>query len=62
MNGSTRWHRAAGRIAEAAGRTVRLGPGLAGAGLVAYGVWLAWPPLGFVVLGAFLLLTDRRMP
>ncbi len=53
---------AAGRAAEIAGVCLRVGPGLCGAVLVAYGLWLAWAPLGFVVLGVFLLLADRRLP
>lgn len=61
MNKS-RWQTAVGRAAEAAGHAARVGPGLAGALCVAYGLWLAWAPLGFVALGAFLLLADRRMP
>jgi len=41
---------------------VRGGPGIAGALLVAFGLWLAWAPLGFVAAGVFLLLVDRRVP
>ena len=52
----------AGRAAEVAGFCLRAGPGVFGPLLVAYGLWLAWAPLGFVSLGAFLLLADRRMP
>jgi hypothetical protein len=33
-------------------------PGVAGAGLIAYGAWLAWQPAGFIVAG-LLLLADR---
>lgn len=52
----------AGWVAEAAGYVARGGPGVLGAGCVSFGLWLAWAPLGFVALGAFLLLVDRRMP
>jgi hypothetical protein len=54
-------------VAAAAGHVLRLSvqvgvqlPGLAGAGAICYGLWLAWPPLGFVAIGTFLLLVDRR--
>ncbi len=60
--GRKRGRAAAGRAAEAAGFCLRAGPGVLGPFLVAYGLWLAWAPLGFVALGAFLLLADRRMP
>lgn len=56
---------AVGAAASAAGRLLRASrtlPGLTGAGLVCYGAWLAWPPLGFLAAGAFLLLADRRLP
>lgn len=56
------WRAAAGRAAEAAGVGVRAGPGLVGALFVSYGLWLAWAPLGFVAMGGFLLMADRRMP
>jgi hypothetical protein len=53
--------------AAAAGHVLRLSvqvgaqlPGLAGAGAICYGAWLAWAPLGFATAGAFLLLVDRR--
>ncbi|MER6834256.1 hypothetical protein ABT320_09690 [Streptomyces cellulosae] len=62
MSKTTRWQAAVGRAAGAAGHAARVGPGLAGALLVAYGLWLAWAPLGFVAGGTFLLLADRRMP
>lgn len=57
-----RWVSAAGTAAAGAGHGLRLFPGLAGPLLVAYGLWLAWAPLGFVALGGFLLWADRRMP
>lgn len=60
--GRKRWRAAAGRAAGAAGLCLRAAPGVLGAFLVAYGLWLVWVPLGFVALGAFLLLADRRMP
>lgn len=34
---------------------LRDGVGIAGAGLVSFGAWLAWQPAGFVVAGVFLL-------
>lgn len=49
-------------LAGPAGTVVRFlltaGPGLAGIGLLAYGAWLAWPPAGWMIAGA-LLLVDR---
>ncbi|MGW4102297.1 hypothetical protein [Streptomyces sp. NPDC004976] len=59
---TTRWRAAIGRAAGAVGHAARVGPGLVGPLLVAYGLWLAWVPLGFVALGAFLLMADRRLP
>ena len=53
---------AAGAAAAAAGFSLRALPGVAGPLLVAYGSWLAWAPLGYLVLGGFLLWADRRMP
>lgn len=53
---------AAGTAAAGAGFGLRALPGVAGPLLVAYGLWLAWAPLGYMALGAFLLLADRRMP
>lgn len=53
-----------GATAAAAGAGVALlvrgAPGLAGAGLVCYGLYAAWRPLGWVAAGVFLLLLDRR--
>lgn len=46
---------AAGRLAAGALRAL---PGVVGLALVAFGFWLAWPPLGFIAAGA-LLLVDR---
>ncbi|MEV6420620.1 hypothetical protein [Streptomyces sp. NPDC051662] len=61
-----RVYKAAGWAASAAGTAVRLSvqivPGTAGAGLVSYGLWLAWELLGFICAGAFLLLLDWRVP
>ena len=48
--------------ATAAGHAVRSLPGAGGALSVSYGLWLAWEPLGFIALGGFLLLVDRRVP
>lgn len=31
---------------------------VAGCALLAYGLWLAWPPLGFITAGVLLLATD----
>lgn len=57
---------AAGWAAVAAGRLVgglaRGLPGVAGPLLVAYGLWLAWVPLGFIAGGVLLLAVDRRVP
>lgn len=50
------------RLASWAGSTVRSIPGAAGALLIAYGAWQAWPPAGPVVAGVFLLAADRRIP
>lgn len=41
--------------------TVRTGPGIAGAALVALGAGLAYLPAGVVVAGLFFLLADRRI-
>ncbi|WIM97692.1 hypothetical protein ACTOB_001240 [Actinoplanes oblitus] len=53
--------RIAGAVAEHFGRALRTLPGLAGALLVSFGLYLAWVPLGVIALGAFLLLIDRRV-
>ncbi|MFF0598067.1 hypothetical protein [Streptomyces antibioticus] len=53
---------AAGTAAAGAGLGVRTLPGVAGPLLISYGLWLAWPPLGFIAGGGFLLWADRRMP
>lgn len=34
---------------------------VSGAVLVAYGTWLAYPPLGFIVLGGALILTGLKV-
>jgi hypothetical protein len=56
------WLAAAGRAAVAMGAAIRVSrrparmvPGMAGAGLVAYGAALVYPPAGFIVGGLFLL-------
>jgi hypothetical protein len=61
------WSRFMTPVAAGAGHALRLSqrlavnaPGVAGAGLVSYGAWLAWAPAGFVVAGVFLLALDRR--
>lgn len=56
------WAGLVGEAAEFAGHAARSVPGIGGALLVAYGFGLAWRPLGFIALGAFLLLLDRRVP
>lgn len=65
-NRPARGRRRAERVAELAGAALRVvglaAPGTLGAGLICAGLWLAWPPLAFLVGGAFLLLLDRRMP
>jgi len=66
MGWRARLRRAWGAImlasASAAGHVVRAAPGTVGALLMSYGLWSAWPPLGFLAAGVFLLLMDRRMP
>lgn len=57
-----RWLAVGGAAAAGAGLGVRTLPGVAGPLLIAYGLWLAWSPLGYMALGGFLLLADRRMP
>ena len=42
-------------LRRAAPVVVRDLAGLAGAGLIAYGAWLVYPPAGFVVAGAELV-------
>lgn len=53
---------AAGAAAETAGICLRHLPGIGGPLLVSYGLGTAWSPLGWIALGAFLLLADRRIP
>lgn len=48
-------------VAAAASVVVKAAPGALGALSVAYGLWLAWHPLGFIALGAALLAIDRRV-
>lgn len=59
------WDAVAGYAAEAAGHVVgKLGrslPGIAGPLLIAYGLYEVYRPLGFITLGVFLLLLDRRV-
>lgn len=43
------------RAAAAAGVLLRDLVGVAGAGAIAYGAWLAWPPAGFIVGGLLTL-------
>jgi hypothetical protein len=59
----------AGAAAAGLGHTVRLGrisavflPGLAGAGLVSWGAWMAWHPAGLIAAGTFCLACDRLLP
>lgn len=54
--------RVTGSVADRTGRLLRSIPGVAGALLVSYGLYLAWLPLGFIAAGVFLLLIDRRVP
>jgi hypothetical protein len=48
------------------GMIVRDALGVAGVGLLSYGVWLAWAPGGFMALGvmlvAYALLSARANP
>lgn len=50
-----RWRAAKLPAATAAGHLVRAAPGLAGWGLLSFGAWLAWHPLGFMTAGVLLL-------
>ncbi|PWC89830.1 hypothetical protein TSH100_04110 [Azospirillum sp. TSH100] len=43
------------RVAAAAGVLLRDLVGVAGAGAITYGAWLAWPPAGFIVGGSLTL-------
>lgn len=63
------WSRLLAWVAATAGHGLRVAraavlhlPGVAGPLLISLGAWLAWAPAGFVVLGGFLLLLDRRTP
>ena len=49
----------AGRLVGAIGRSI---PGTVGPALVAFGVWDAWHPGGYMVAGGILWLLDRRVP
>lgn len=46
---------AIGLVVSAAPAIARDLAAVSGAGLVAYGAWLAYPPAGYVALGAMLL-------
>lgn len=48
------------RLAAQIRRALSNVPGLAGVALVAYGVWLAWPPGGFIAAGLVLILLDTE--
>lgn len=50
-----------GHVADRFGRVLRTVPGVCGALFVSYGLFLAWVPLGFIAVGGFLLLLDRRV-
>jgi hypothetical protein len=54
------------RLAETTGAAVRrigLGiPGTIGPLAVCVGLWMAWPPLGVIMLGLILWALDRRIP
>ncbi len=54
------------RAAAAAGAALHLiGKGffgIMGPLVIAVGFWMAWPPLGVIVLGLALLAADRRVP
>lgn len=50
-----------GYAAERFGSVLRTLPGVLGALLISYGLYLAWLPLGFIAAGGFLLLIDRRV-
>lgn len=58
------WASAVGSAAAATGRAVgvvgRTVPGVAGPLLIAYGAYEVYEPLGFIVIGGFLLVLDRR--
>lgn len=47
--------------ATAAGYVARITPGIAGPVAISAAGWMAWPPLGVLAAGVFLLLADRRV-
>ena len=51
-----RFRHATGRIAAAAPKLLRDLAGLAAVAAISYGAWLAWPPAGFMVGGALVLV------
>ena len=44
-----------GGVASVAPAVIRDLSAIAGAGLVAYGAWLAYPPAGYIIAGAIML-------
>lgn len=48
------------RVIRIARSSARWLPGVAGAVLVVAGLYVAWPPLGLIAAGAFLLVFDER--
>lgn len=50
-----------GFLLAAAPKVARLVPAVMGPLLIAYGLGLAWRPLGFIAMGAFLLWADRNI-
>lgn len=52
---------AAGFLLDKAPKVARLVPAVAGPLLIAYGLGLAWRPLGFMAMGVFLLWADRNI-
>lgn len=51
----------AGFLLGIAPKVARLVPAVAGPLLIAYGLGMAWRPLGFIAMGAFLLWADRNI-
>lgn len=56
------WRNTPVKLATFAGHAVGTAPGAVGALLVSYGAHQVWSPLGWIVLGGFLLAVDRRVP
>lgn len=52
---------AVGFLLDKAPKAARFVPAVAGPLLIAYGFGLAWRPLGFMAMGAFLLWADRNI-